>query len=138
MTSHWGPEIDSSTVCVYLENLLKSLLTEKSQILKCLVLHYRTQLYYSTHFIKMCLTWGETLTHSAWEYTEMHFIYGYCNDNGSAAAREYRDRYPNRQRYPVHRILYMCTSPLGRTSVLGQSDRTVSGWRFSLAVDREE
>lgn len=31
------------------------------------------------------------------EYAEMHFVYGYCNGNASAAQREYTVRYPDRR-----------------------------------------
>ena len=34
----------------------------------------------------------------------MHLIYGECRCNASAAARLYRERYPNRERYPDHRV----------------------------------
>lgn len=37
------------------------------------------------------------------ELTDMHFIYGYCNGNSVAAAREYRRRFPFR-RVPSHRV----------------------------------
>lgn len=38
------------------------------------------------------------------EYAEMHFIYGLCNGNARASAREYRERYPNRDRFPDFRV----------------------------------
>ncbi|GBP16079.1 hypothetical protein EVAR_94417_1 [Eumeta japonica] len=38
------------------------------------------------------------------EYANMHFIYGECRCNASAAARLYRERYPNAARYPDHRV----------------------------------
>lgn len=31
------------------------------------------------------------------EYADIHFIYGYCNGNATAAVREYHRRYPNRR-----------------------------------------
>ncbi|GBP48001.1 hypothetical protein EVAR_83702_1 [Eumeta japonica] len=34
----------------------------------------------------------------------MHLIYGECRCNASAAARLYRERYPNLERYPDHRV----------------------------------
>lgn len=34
----------------------------------------------------------------------MHLIYGECRCNGSAAARLYRERYPNATRHPDHRV----------------------------------
>lgn len=38
------------------------------------------------------------------EYAEMHYIYGMCGGNARLASREYRNRYPNRERYPDHRV----------------------------------
>lgn len=38
------------------------------------------------------------------EYAEMHFIYGLCDGNARQAARTYRERYPNRERYPDYRV----------------------------------
>lgn len=38
------------------------------------------------------------------EYANMHLIYGECRCNGSAAARLYRERYPNAVRHPDHRV----------------------------------
>lgn len=38
------------------------------------------------------------------EYANMHLIYGECRCNASAAARLYRERYPNLERYPDHRV----------------------------------
>jgi hypothetical protein len=29
------------------------------------------------------------------EYADIHFVYGFCDDNASAAAREYQLRYPD-------------------------------------------
>lgn len=43
-------------------------------------------------------------TYTAREYAEMHFIYGLCDGNARQAARVYRERYPDRDRYPDHRI----------------------------------
>lgn len=43
-------------------------------------------------------------TYTPREYAEMYFIYGLCNANARQAARTYRERYPNRDRYPDHRI----------------------------------
>ena len=40
-------------------------------------------------------------THS--EYCDMHFVYGYCDGNASAAVNEYRRRYPER-RNPSKRV----------------------------------
>lgn len=37
------------------------------------------------------------MEYSSREYTEMHFIYGFCDGNARAAQREYHARYPNRQ-----------------------------------------
>lgn len=38
------------------------------------------------------------------EYAEMHYLYGFCDGNARAAAREYRQRYPNRDRFPDYRV----------------------------------
>lgn len=38
------------------------------------------------------------------EYAEMHFVYGFCNGNARAAEREYRERFPGRERYPDYRV----------------------------------
>ncbi|GBP23010.1 hypothetical protein EVAR_15684_1 [Eumeta japonica] len=38
------------------------------------------------------------------EYANMHLIYGECRYNASAAAILYRERYPNFERYPDHRV----------------------------------
>lgn len=38
------------------------------------------------------------------EYANMHLIYGECRCNASAASRLYRQRYPNADRYPDHRV----------------------------------
>lgn len=43
-------------------------------------------------------------TYTPREYAEMFFIYGLCDGNARQAARTYRERYPNRDRYPDHRI----------------------------------
>ena len=37
------------------------------------------------------------------EYCDMHFVYGYCDGNASAAVNEYRRRYPER-RIPSKRV----------------------------------
>ena len=44
-------------------------------------------------------------TFSNEEYADILFVYGFCNGNASAAAREYRRRYPNR-RCPDTRVFY--------------------------------
>ena len=44
-------------------------------------------------------------TYSNIEYSDMIFIYGFCNGNASAAAEEYRRRYQNR-RHPDARVFY--------------------------------
>ena len=31
------------------------------------------------------------------EYCDMHYVYGYCDGNASAAVNEYRRRYPERR-----------------------------------------
>jgi hypothetical protein len=31
------------------------------------------------------------------EYCDMHFVYGFCDDNANAAVEEYRRRYPERR-----------------------------------------
>lgn len=42
--------------------------------------------------------------YTAQEYANMHIIYGECHCNASAAARLYRERYPNAARHPDHRV----------------------------------
>lgn len=42
--------------------------------------------------------------YTAEDYANMHFIYGECRGNASAAARLYRERYPNAERHPDHRV----------------------------------
>lgn len=42
--------------------------------------------------------------YTAEEYANMHFIYGECRGNASEAARLYRERYPNAERHPDHRV----------------------------------
>lgn len=37
------------------------------------------------------------MSYSNQEYAEMHFVYGFCNGNASAAQREYTARYPGRR-----------------------------------------
>jgi hypothetical protein len=37
------------------------------------------------------------------EYCDMHYVYGYCKGNASAAVNEYRRRYPER-RIPSKRV----------------------------------
>ena len=37
------------------------------------------------------------------EYADMHFVYGFCNGNTTAAVEEYRLRYP-RRRIPNRRV----------------------------------
>lgn len=61
--------------------------------------------------------------YTAKEYVNMHFICGECRSNASAAARLYRERYPNAERHPDHRVfvsLYIAYSqgrfPNARTS----------------------
>ncbi|XP_026320368.1 uncharacterized protein LOC113230565 [Hyposmocoma kahamanoa] len=44
--------------------------------------------------------------YTAEEYANMHLIYGECHGNGSAAARLFRERYPNLERYPDHRVFF--------------------------------
>ncbi|CAF4928620.1 unnamed protein product [Pieris macdunnoughi] len=43
-------------------------------------------------------------TYTTQEYANMHLIYGECLCNASEAARRYRERYPNADRYPDHRV----------------------------------
>ncbi|EZA47422.1 hypothetical protein X777_05112 [Ooceraea biroi] len=31
------------------------------------------------------------------EYTDIHFVYGFCDGNARAAVREYQRRFPNRR-----------------------------------------
>lgn len=38
------------------------------------------------------------------EYAEMHYLYGFCDGNARAAARAYRERYPNRDCFPDYRV----------------------------------
>lgn len=38
------------------------------------------------------------------QYANMHLIYGECHGNANAAARLYRERYPNEERYPDYRV----------------------------------
>ncbi|CAH2039702.1 unnamed protein product, partial [Iphiclides podalirius] len=38
------------------------------------------------------------------EYANMHLIYEECRCNASTAARLYRERYPNLERYSDHRV----------------------------------
>lgn len=38
------------------------------------------------------------------EYAEMHYMFGFCDGNARAAAREYRTRYPGRERYLDYRV----------------------------------
>ncbi|CAK1590750.1 unnamed protein product [Parnassius mnemosyne] len=38
------------------------------------------------------------------EYAEMHYLYGFCDGNARAAAREYRQRYPSRDRFSDYRV----------------------------------
>jgi len=46
----------------------------------------------------------DSKTHySNYEIADIHFIYGFCNGNASAAAREYRRRYPTR-RAPTYKM----------------------------------
>lgn len=42
--------------------------------------------------------------YSAEEYANMHLIYGECHCNSAAAARLYRERYPNAERHPDYRV----------------------------------
>jgi len=37
------------------------------------------------------------------EYCDIHYVYGYCDGNASAAVNEYRRRYPER-RIPSKRV----------------------------------
>lgn len=43
------------------------------------------------------------------EYADMHFIYGFCNGNARAVAREYQRRFPNR-RTSDYRMLIVNTA----------------------------
>ncbi|CAH2084419.1 unnamed protein product [Euphydryas editha] len=52
------------------------------------------------------------IQYTAQEYANMHFIYGECRNNASAAAALYRERYPT-ARYPDYRVfirVHMCYS----------------------------
>lgn len=42
--------------------------------------------------------------YTALEYANMHLVYGECRCNATAAARLYRERYPNAERHPDHRV----------------------------------
>lgn len=42
--------------------------------------------------------------YTAQEYANMHLIYGECRCNASAAARLYREKFPNAARYPDYRV----------------------------------
>lgn len=44
------------------------------------------------------------IVYTAQEYANMHLIYGECAMNANAAARLYRERYPNEPRYPDYRV----------------------------------
>ena len=43
------------------------------------------------------------------EYCDMHYVYGYCDGNASAAMNEYRRRYPER-RIPSKRVFTRVSS----------------------------
>ncbi|CAG5032315.1 unnamed protein product [Parnassius apollo] len=38
------------------------------------------------------------------KYAEMHYLYGFCDGDARAAAREYRQRYTNRDHFPDYRV----------------------------------
>lgn len=38
------------------------------------------------------------------EYAKMHYLYGLCDGNARAAAGEYRQRYPDRGRFPDYKV----------------------------------
>ena len=40
------------------------------------------------------------------EYCDMHYVYGYCDGNASAAVNEYRRRYPERRMNCSKILLY--------------------------------
>ncbi|KAL3287926.1 hypothetical protein HHI36_002382 [Cryptolaemus montrouzieri] len=42
--------------------------------------------------------------YSAQEYSDMHLIYGECGCNASAAARLYRERFPNAEQHRDYRV----------------------------------
>ena len=54
----------------------------------------------------MIVQWAVTvnMSFSYEEYANMHFVYGFCNGNATAAVEEYRLRYPW-QRIPDKRVL---------------------------------
>lgn len=62
--------------------------------------------------------------YTAQEYANMHLIYGECRCNASAAARLYRQRYPNAARHPDHRVF-------------GNVNRSLSEGRFPSQVHSE-
>ncbi|KAJ8728535.1 hypothetical protein PYW07_006231 [Mythimna separata] len=53
------------------------------------------------------------------EYAEMHFIYGEARGNARAAARLYRERYPNRDRHPDYRVFIRVHNALLDGRILG-------------------
>lgn len=50
------------------------------------------------------------------EIADIHFIYGFCNGNASAAVREYRNRFPNR-RIPTRRLFTQIHADLATNGI---------------------
>lgn len=62
-------------------------------------------------------------TYSPREYAEMFFIYGLCDGNARQAAITYRQRYPNRDRYPDHRVFLRVSNSYLEGRIPGSGNR---------------
>lgn len=62
-------------------------------------------------------------TYTAREYAEMFYIYGLCDGNARQAAVTYRERYPNRDRYPDHRIFLRVNNAYLEGRIPGSGNR---------------
>lgn len=68
------------------------------------------------------------------EYADIVFVYGYCNGNARAAAREYQQRFPHR-RHPCHSLFTSC---FRRFRTTGCARPTGEGRGMVGNVDAEE
>lgn len=68
------------------------------------------------------------------EYADMHFVYGFCNGNSSAAVREYQSRFPNR-RVPSSAVFTRVHQRLAETGSFGRQDARVGALPHDVGVE---
>lgn len=71
------------------------------------------------------------------QYANMHYIYGECQGNARAAARLYRQRYPNEDRYPDYRVFINVHRLYSEAVIPGRADHEQDRGDHDLEMEDE-